>query len=222
MITDVDEAPRARRKRRQLDALLERALELFSEKGPSGLTIRELAAALDYTPGALYRYVESKDELLLRVELLALERVAAALRERIGSSAEPIRALVRAAAAYLELPATLPRESALIQFLLGDPRVLLEDGYAARAAPALAALLGEVAALIGAAAQRGDLDPGDAQERAVILWSALQGATSLGKLRRLSPRIDPGAIAFHTVAALLAGWGADAEAVARAIAEVRP
>ena len=221
MNSPAPDAPRDRRKRRQLDVLLERALELFADKGPSGLTIRELAAALDYTPGALYRYVSSKDELLMQVELLALERVAATLRGAVSDSDEPIGALAQVCVAYLALPETLPREWTLLQFLMGDPRALLEDQHAAQVAPALTALLGDVAALLEAGSERGDLCAGDASERAVALWAALQGASGLRKLRRLSPRLDTDSIALQTVLALLLRWGGDAAVVERAIAEVR-
>lgn len=199
--------PRERRKRRKLEELLERALELFADKGPTGLTIRELAADLDYTPGALYRYVASKDELLVKVQLLALERIAAGLREAMATAEDPVAAIVAAAEYYLDLPESLPREATLVQFLIGDPRVLLEGDEAAAIAAPLVGLLAEVGRVIQQAADAGALEPGDPGERAVALWSAIQGATSLRKLARLAPGIDPRAIALDQVDALLAHWG---------------
>jgi AcrR family transcriptional regulator len=215
-----DATPRQRRKRRKRGEIYERALDLFAAKGPSGLTIRELAAELDYTPGALYRYVASKDELLVKVQLLALERIAVGLRAAMAATSEPIAALIAGADYYLALPETLPRESALVQFLIGDPRVLLEGDDAAAVAAPLAALLGEVAAVIQRAVAAGALSAGEPGARAVALWSAIQGAASLRKLARLAPHIDARRVALEQVEALLVHWGGDAGVIGREI-EVR-
>lgn len=213
--------PRERRKRRKLEEILERALDLFADKGPAGLTIRELAAALDYTPGALYRYVSSKDDLLVRVQLMALDRVAAGLREAMGETGEPIDAIVAGAAYYLELPRLLPRESALVQFLVGDPRVLLEGDHAAAVAAPLTRLLGEVARVIEAAVDAGALAAGDSGRRAVLLWSAIQGASSLRKLARLAPHLDARAVALEHLESLLRHWGGRPARIDAALAGVR-
>lgn len=230
MITDTGAAksPRQRRKRKNLEAILERALDLFAEKGPAGLTIRELAAALDYTPGALYRYVESKGELLQRVQMRAHRRIHQALLEELArfdgeGEVLALSAILAAVELYLSLPERLPRETRLLQFLLGDPRPLLADDLAAAVVPSMVEMLGQLAGRFEAAAAAGALEPGDAAARALALWSAIQGAMQLSKLARLAPgRLDAAATAREQARALLAGWGARPEVLARAIEEVAP
>lgn len=222
MLTE-EVSPRERRKRRQLEAILERALDLFADKGPAGLTIRELAAALDYTPGALYRYVASKGELLQRVQLLAHERIHRALLEDLarfdGQDGEggPLAPIAAAVEFYLGLGERLPREARLLQFLLGDPRPLLEDDLASAVAPSMLELLQELADRFERAAAAEFLEPGDARGRAVALWSAVQGALQLGKLARLAPELfDARATARAQVRGLLRGWGASVTELERA------
>lgn len=57
--TSADSAPAA--------AILAAATRLFREKGYHGTTTRELAAASGLTPGALYYYAKSKEDLLFRI-----------------------------------------------------------------------------------------------------------------------------------------------------------
>ena len=64
MIHDVQASPRARRHEANLERILETALDVVAREGLEGLQMARLAAAVDYTPGALYRYVESKDALV--------------------------------------------------------------------------------------------------------------------------------------------------------------
>ena len=73
--SEVDPAPAA--------AILSAATRLFREKGYHGTTTRELAAATGLTPGALYYYAKSKEDLLFRIHqeptdltLAAWERLA--------------------------------------------------------------------------------------------------------------------------------------------------
>lgn len=230
MITEKAPAksPRQRRKHRNLEAILEQALDLFAEKGPGGLTIRELAAALDYTPGALYRYVASKGELLQRVQIRAHRRIHHALLEELArfdgeGEVLALAAILAGVELYLSLPERLPREARLLQFLLGDPRPLLEDDLAAAVVPSMVEMLGQLASRFDRAAAAGALAPGDGVARAVALWSAVQGAMQLGKLARLAPgRLDAAATAREQARAMLAGWGARPEVLDGAIAEVAP
>src|SRR5216117_481617 len=51
----------ARASRRR--AILDAALELFIEHGYAQVSIRNIAARVDYSPGAIYGYFASKDEI---------------------------------------------------------------------------------------------------------------------------------------------------------------
>lgn len=45
--------------------LLEKAFSLFAERGYGSLSVKELAASLDISPGLLYRYFAGKEEMFL-------------------------------------------------------------------------------------------------------------------------------------------------------------
>ena len=49
--------------RAKIERILEAAMEMVAEGGFDALSMARLADAVDYTPGALYRYFRSKDAL---------------------------------------------------------------------------------------------------------------------------------------------------------------
>ena len=79
--------------------ILRQAAQVFRERGFHGAGMREIAKALGMTPGALYYYFESKEDLLYQVQILALENLIATGRAIAGSALPPpekIEKLIRA------------------------------------------------------------------------------------------------------------------------------
>ncbi len=207
--------------------ILDTAMRLLGTDGVDALTLGRVAREEGLVPAALYRYFPSKDALLAALQ----RRTVAALHARLTAhlaalDAEaprreaPMRALVALASLprfHVEASRDMPQEFRLVMTLLGDPRLVLSDDDAARTAPLLGALLGDVAALFERAVSAGALPPGDPARRTFVLWAALQGALSLAKMSRFDARLgDAEALGSEAVTALLRGWGADAAAVTRA------
>ena len=213
------------------------ALGLLASHGMEGLTISGLAKALDYTPGALYRYFDSKDALFaalqrrsiahIRAQLALADADVASLAEAhaLEPRARALLTLAAVAQVYVHMLDDAPEQLKLIGYLLADPRNLVgQDGVVANA-PVLVGVLGEVAQRFAAAAECGALSPGDTGQRTVIFWSSLQGVVQLEKMTRFDPRMfDPRALGAQTAHALLVGWGADAATVstAQALLTKRP
>ena len=56
--------PRERRHQRTKDAILEASRQIIREAGADGLSMREIAKRIDYSPAGLYEYFGSKDEII--------------------------------------------------------------------------------------------------------------------------------------------------------------
>ncbi|MGB3625637.1 MAG: TetR/AcrR family transcriptional regulator [Henriciella sp.] len=56
--------PAERRRLKVRDSILEAAERVFVSEGEAGLSIRRIADDIDYSPAAIYKYFESKDELI--------------------------------------------------------------------------------------------------------------------------------------------------------------
>ena len=229
-------SPRARRRKARIDQILGLAMRQIESRGLDGLTLQEIARELDYSVPALYRYFPSKDalvaELQRRVVALLDQKLSDVLqrtqtwlsgqsetdRKRFGALAP----IVSTALFYGGLARTAPQAFGLLSASLGDPRHLIEDAQA-RAVIATAQPMFD--GLAGALARAGDaqeLDPGDAGDRALLLWSSLHGVAQLTKLERLAPdRPENDQLCDFLLETLLVGWGADRDRAAKVILDIR-
>jgi len=72
------------------DTIFEQALELFSEKGYAGASMRELAKRCGTTPSNLYNYFPSKEDLLQEVFRVGAEQIHQTLESgRTGTEVDP-------------------------------------------------------------------------------------------------------------------------------------
>ena len=109
--------PRTRRRARTRQEILRAALQLVTERGLAALSMRELAARIDYSPSAIYEYFASKEALLAALRAEGFARLAARLAAVPGvlPPAERLRALNLA---YLDFAAEHP-EHYLLMFSRG-------------------------------------------------------------------------------------------------------
>ncbi len=93
--------PGARRHNRNQNAILHMARRMVAEGGVENLSMRTLAEALDYSPSALYKYFDSKEDLLKTIALHGLDELAAVLRTAVESEETFPDRLRAAGQAYL-------------------------------------------------------------------------------------------------------------------------
>lgn len=212
--------PRQRRRQQKTLRILEAAVAILANDGFSGLTIQRLARELDYTPGALYRYFDSKDAILIGVQRLALGRfttvftAARALGRAIADKAtleEGQATLVEMWAifeSYKNLVEDEPTRFAVIAGSLTDPRQLVSDEDSAQILPPFAEMLGVIEAALAGAAEADVMSQGVALDRAIALMTALMGVMTLRKVQRLnSQMLDVERLARLTFRSMLLGWG---------------
>jgi AcrR family transcriptional regulator len=85
---------RERQKRQRREAILRAALELFERKGFEDTTIEEVAERAGVSVPTLYRYVQSKGELLLALQQANIERLAEKGQQVVDAPpADPIEAM---------------------------------------------------------------------------------------------------------------------------------
>ncbi len=104
---------RARRRRETRDDILLAAREVLLERGAADLSLREIARRAGFSPGALYKYFDSKDDL---VKALA-DRAMGALLDVLVRVPADLPADERAVAlglAYLEFARHNPEDVAVI------------------------------------------------------------------------------------------------------------
>lgn len=221
------QTPRARRRDANEARILDAALALVAEGGLEALSMARLADAVDYTPGALYRYYDSKGALLSAM----VARIVAGLHEALAAAVAALpprsNALTRVfalARGYGAWARATPHDFGLLAMTLADPRVLLPA--TAHEQPVTAQVLAAlelVAAALVAAEDDALLDEGDALERTLCLFAALHGLLQLRKRAAVAPRtLDVDALATAATRSLLVGWGAAPRAVDAALKKLPP
>jgi AcrR family transcriptional regulator len=84
------------------EALIQAALGLIAEKGPTGFTFAEAARSAGVSPAAPYRHFRDRDELLADVAQRGFEQFAVALGKAWnGGLPDPLTAFERLGRAYL-------------------------------------------------------------------------------------------------------------------------
>jgi TetR/AcrR family transcriptional regulator, cholesterol catabolism regulator len=86
-------------KRSSRDAIFAATIQLFSERGYSSTSMRDIAHAVGLLPGSLYVHISSKEQLLADIVETGIDRFMRACRDAIDSEESPaarMRAVIHA------------------------------------------------------------------------------------------------------------------------------
>ena len=172
-----------RRSEHTPDALRELIIEaceaIISEDGLAGLSAREIAKRVGYSPGTIYNVFDSLDDLILQVEARVLDgldaRLAALKNE--GSADDLVLTLARA---YLAFTTERPR----LWNLLFEHHLPTTMQVPAFYQHKLDQLLERVEAVVRPIVR--DQDASRARIAARVLWAGVHGITSLATTGKLS------------------------------------
>jgi AcrR family transcriptional regulator len=157
-------------------SVLDAARALLEERGPEGVTMRELARRLGVQAPSLYFHVESRDDVLLLLTRAGLEELGDQLEAAAAGDGGAAR-LHRLAGAYAGFASDNPRLFALV---FGPcPAGQAPDPMAERASAALLTAVGSA------------VPPGEVLPLAQALWSLVHGYSTLslaGQFRMGDPR----------------------------------
>ena len=172
------------------ERVLTAAERLFHERGYAAVSMQDLADALGMRKASLYHYApEGKEQLFVAVMERQLSAHGAEVRQALAAARPDIAARLRAVTAWAiahaplgllamqhtDLPALGPAHTAHLEQTLHEQVWL------------------PVRELFTAAAERGELCPGDADLRTGALLSMLDGLTATGVRGRLSTSMEEAA-----------------------------
>ncbi|MEN9408271.1 MAG: hypothetical protein RL216_245 [Pseudomonadota bacterium] len=156
-------------------ALVEAALALIAERGPSGFTLSEAAKRADVTPAAVYRHFAGRDDLIAEVARQGYD-IFAALMEFAYNDGQPsaLAAFEATGRAYLAFARKYP----------GHYMAMFESGLSFNAHPDLALVAGKARGVLEkAAAKLSDQMPADRRPPATMfsahVWAMSHGVVEL-------------------------------------------
>jgi AcrR family transcriptional regulator len=167
---------RSRERQETRELILEAAREMFVEQGYEATTMRAIADRIEYTPTAIYHHFRNKEALLS--ELCALDfRALGAAFQKIGRIEDPEERLRSAGRTYVEFGLEHPMQYKLMFMTEKPPEVMAEIHATDPSDGAFAFLRQTCADLIETGRLRPEYQ--DAEELALMAWSAVHGYLSL-------------------------------------------
>jgi AcrR family transcriptional regulator len=165
-------------------ALLARAEETLRERGPSALSLRELARDLGVSHAAPSRHFKDKQALLDALALIGFERLADAMTAAVKETGEPFAEQLRAAAyTYVDF-ATANAELLDLMFAIKHTPEASEELSAASQR-----WTDQLMNLIVEAQRRGEVREGPLEHVGIGVFSTMHGYASLAASDSLPPEV---------------------------------
>ena len=224
-MTDAPISRVQKRRNKKFQQMLEHAMKLIVKDGFSSLTMRTLAHSLDITPGALYRYFPSKGHIIGALGNQILEtytqsiQKAKAVAEKSYANHSPkeksIFILCSIAKEYFTISIQSAEKYRILQMIMTDEtRYMTNPEDYSKFMNGSMELLGYVAQQYDVASNVNAIHKGNGFERALILFTLLQGSLQLIKFGQEMPQsINPMQIFALGLSNHLLGLGASKEQV---------
>jgi AcrR family transcriptional regulator len=174
------------------ETLLEAALRLISEVGPTAFTLREVARRAGVSHNAPYRHFRDRDELMAAVSTQGYRELTRAMLDAVEQESDALARLKRAGLAYVKFalrrsehftvmfdaPTSKPSE----KLCFSPSKMKIKYPEAAEAAEqSFHTLLN----LVAACQEDGVLRAGNPKELALLAWSTVHGIAKLAITGRL-------------------------------------
>jgi AcrR family transcriptional regulator len=187
-------------------AILDAALKLFVADGYAQISIRNIAAKVEYSPGAIYSYFPSKDAIFFA---LAEEgfRLLGAGEIAVPASGDPLDDVRDTIWRFYEFSKRQPQYFALVFLDRHVPRIGREYEQFAFMTDLKARILARVQRCIDEAV----FPPTVRADVALrLLWASLVGIASMQLSHRLPPDVDADALVRDAIDTTMAGLRAGA------------
>lgn len=171
-----------RRERQKLatrEGILAAAREIARTDGWGAVTIRRIADAIEYTPPIIYEYFASKEAILVTLQEIGFDELAAAMSEAGKEAADQTERIVQMGLAYLRFSRRCPE---MYQVMHGRESAALPMEDTLAGARKTGAIVQE--ALQDWAAENG-VTLADPQGAVETLWALLLGLVTIRNLDRL-------------------------------------
>lgn len=167
---------RREREREEMRRLITGAArKLFVSEGYESTTIRRIAEAIEYTPGAIYSYFKDKDAILYALHQEGFLELQRRFLSAITPGKNPVEQLAQLGEAYVAFAHQNPEMYHLMFVAQATSRTLHETD----AWPEGKSAYESLRALVQLAVDGGWIRPGDPEVIAFALWATAHGSVTL-------------------------------------------
>src|SRR6516165_6958784 len=161
------------------EALLEAAIRLIAEVGPTAFTLREVARRAGVSHNAPYRHFHDRDDLMAAVAVQGFRELIRAMTEAAAGKSDALDRLKHAGLGYVTFALRRP-EHFTVMFDAPISRRKHPDSAVA-SEEAFVTLLG----FVKSCQEAGQLVSGDLREMALLAWTMVHGIAKLAITGRL-------------------------------------
>lgn len=172
------------------EALLEAAIQLIAEVGPTAFTLREVARRAGVSHNAPYRHFRDKEELLTAVGNQGFQELNEAMLENSKQQSNALDGLKHAGLAYVAFALRRPEHFTV---MFDAPALKGKHADPKGAGKAAFQTLGQ---LVKNCQDDGQLPSGDPQEFALLAWTMVHGIAKLATTGRLPYRSKADTLKF--------------------------
>jgi len=162
--------------------ILKAAMELYVKGGYENVTMRRIAAKIEYSPGTIYLYFQNKKDIMLQLCYQGFERLLAH-QDKLEDIGNPLERLSAGGRYYLAFALENPE---LYELMFATKEIFKESGPDEESTPLRA--FRKFAENVKACLDAGIFSAGEVETTAIALWATLHGLASLlikGRLRFL-------------------------------------
>ena len=171
-------------------ALLEAAIRLIAEVGPTAFTLREVARRAGVSHNAPYRHFQDKDDLMAAVATQGFQELTEAMLEAAGQRSDVRERLKEAGLGYVTFALRRPEHFTV---MFDAPRSKKEHPEAAAAGEKA---FGTLLAFVKSCQDQDGLPAGDTLTFALLAWSMVHGIAKLAITGRLPFRSNAETLKF--------------------------
>jgi len=161
------------------EALLDAAIRLIAEVGPTAFTLREVARRAGVSHNAPYRHFRDRDELMAAVAAQGFRELTEAMVGAAARQSDPLDRLKRAGLGYVTFALRRPEHFTV---MFDAPRSKRKHPDAAAAAEQA---FGTLLDLVKGCQNAGRLPSGDSHQLALLAWTMVHGIAKLAITGRL-------------------------------------
>ncbi|WP_320171475.1 TetR/AcrR family transcriptional regulator [Maridesulfovibrio sp.] len=167
--------------------ILDAAKDLFARDGFDNVSVRKIAAKIDYSPAALYRYFKNKEDLILSLRSEGMNKFAR-MQEHLSEIKDPFERLKEGGRIYLDYAHREPEYYDLL-FNRSVPSFCDPDKWIGKPRKNFTDFRETVRECI----ETGELGNVSVNVAVASLWASVHGLAALvanGRLKGLMPELD--------------------------------
>jgi AcrR family transcriptional regulator len=149
------------------------AMDLFSQGGYENVSMRGIAKKIEYSPGAIYRYFENKEDIMRQLCYQGFEQMLS-FQEKIDDISNPLERMIEGCRCYIAF-ATQNQDMYELMFSTGQLEKAAREKEDSVALKSFQKLTDHVRECMTAGIFKGK----DAETLAVALWASIHGLSSL-------------------------------------------